>query len=264
MRYLKMAFGLVVVVGMMAVMASSAMALTGPRWVTCLKVVKGTFENNLCSKGSSGEWETSAVKETIEVTSDGTLVLEDEKPAAGGAVELECKGTNEGTIGANGSDSIRSVSASECKFIKNGGCTATESVTLKAINLGWATRLSVRNAKNEEVAEGAEGVEVRDELTSLVAGRKPGWEVFCHVDGILEIQDVCTNNTTTKIKSPGETVHPPAFESVFDSKSNEPKAECTSGKGKTGRAEGTVLFSARVGGALRAAWVLANVPGFPR
>src|ERR1700683_394141 len=125
MRYLKMAFGLVVVAGMMAVMASSAMALTGPRWVTCLKVVKGTFENNLCSKGSSGEWETSTVKETIEVTSDGTLVLEDEKPAAGGAVELECKGTNEGTIGANGSDSIRSVGASECKFIKNGGCTAT-------------------------------------------------------------------------------------------------------------------------------------------
>jgi len=264
MRYLKMAFGLVVVASMMAVMASSAMALTGPRWVTCLKVVKGTFENNLCSKGTSGEWETSAVKETIETTSDGTLILEDTKPAAGGAVEIECKGTNEGTIGANGSDSIRSIVATECKFIKNGGCTASEPVTVKAINLGWSTRLSVRNAENKEVAEGAEGTEVRDELTSLVAGKKPGWAVVCHVDGILEITDECTNNATTKIKAPDETAHAPAFESVFDTKSNEPKAECTSSKEKTGRVERTVLFSARVGGALRAAWVLANVPGFPR
>jgi hypothetical protein len=248
MKYLKIAFGLVMVAGMMAVATSSAMA--APKWVTCLNVGvnKGKWTNSTCSKPGTGEWETSEVAATIETTSSGTLKLEDSE-ATGGAVQIECTGGGTGTVGAGGSDSIKTITAEKCKFIKNGACEASKEVTAFAVNLGWSTKLKEENG------------EVRDEITSLVSGKKPGWSVKCHVAGIFEITDTCEANATTKIKSPAETTNAGTLEAVFDTKSGN--AKCSAGGAESGHVLGTVVSSTRVGGALRALWVLANITGFP-
>ena len=122
-----------------------------PKWVACEKVTSGKWTDNNCTAAGSGTFETKAVTETVEVTSSspGGLELEDSK-ATGGATAIKCEGSDQGTVGNEGSDSVTRITASKCTFVKAGSCESGKAVTARALNLPWATKL-------EEV-----GKEVRD------------------------------------------------------------------------------------------------------
>ena len=120
MKYLKMAFGLAVVAGLMAVVVSPAMAV--PRWVHCVKSEKGKWSDGTCSKSGTG-WETKELVGTSEVTSSGELELEDTK-ATGGAVSVKCSGENKGWV-ANlasltepGEDGVATITQHKMRFRK--------------------------------------------------------------------------------------------------------------------------------------------------
>jgi len=145
MKYLRIAFGLALVAGLMAVVASPAMAV--PRWVHCVKVTTGQWEDSNCSKkGSTNVYETKAITETSEVTSSGELRLED----SGSGVALKCKGSNRGWVvnlatGA-GEDGVIEIAATGCTVV-TGTC---ENPLAEGRNLPWGTRL----VEGERVAEG--------------------------------------------------------------------------------------------------------------
>jgi hypothetical protein len=253
MKYLKMAFGLAVVAGLMAVVASPAMAV--PRWVHCVKSTTGKYNSGLCTTAGTG-WETKEITETSEVTtSTSSLELEDTK-ATGGATAVKCEGIGTGwvanlsTTSIPGEDGIATVyePSIKCTFItgKNGSCEAAVNPTATPRNLPWGTKLK------------EEGTEVRDELISggrtQVGKGAPGWAVECRVAGILKVQDICeiSGRTVNVIanRTNGKT------EFIFDKKTEEekPKAECSIGGTEAGRVTGTILSSLRSGNAL---WILA-------
>jgi hypothetical protein len=121
MKYLRLVFGLIVFAGLIAATTSSAIAL-GPRWVTCLpakEVGKGHFNDSGCLENDkTNEWETTAVSETLEVTSSSLGIEFEDSEAPGGAVRMECSITSAGTINPNGQDSIKALHFNTCKFIK--------------------------------------------------------------------------------------------------------------------------------------------------
>ncbi len=250
MRYLKIAFGLAVVVGLMAVVASPALAAT-PKWVTCEKVEKGQWLDSLCTKAGAGTWETKAISETLEVTSSGTLELED-SAATGGAVIIECEGSNLGTIGAEGGGGISRISASKCKFIagKNGTCETGKAPTARALNLPWAARLEER--ENTETKK----LELRSLIRSLTTN-PPGWAVECEVGGVIKVTDECTGGTSTSVvsnRATGKT------EFAFDAVSAQEPAKCSLGNATSGSVRGGVIGSLRnKKGELLPLWVLASV-----
>ncbi len=237
MKYIKMAFGLIAVAGLMAVMASSAVAAQ-PKWVACEKVTSGKWIDNNCTTAGSGTFETKVVAETVEVTSSspGGLELEDSK-ATGGATAIKCEGSDQGTVGNEGSDSVTRITASKCTFVKAGSCESGKAATARALNLPWATKLEeVANAKTGEK-------EVRDSVTSLVSGKSPGWAVECTVAGIFKITDECTGNTSTgihNVRSEGKV------EAVFDSVTAETPAKCSVGGEKSGFVRGVSLSLLRL------------------
>ncbi len=241
MKYLKIAFGLALVASLMSVVASPAMAV--PRWVHCVKVEKGKWLDNNCTKAGEGTWETKELVGTSETTSSGELEMEDSK-ATGGAVDVKCPGTHlgwvanlaNGTAGEDGVSSIHVVVAS-CTFIKKGACETIES--LEARNLPWGTRLV------------ESGSEVRDELISGSSSGAPGWAVKCKT--ILgSVTDTCTRSGTTQNvranRATGET------EFIFDATSSKIPAECTQGGAGAGFVRGTIIQKLRSGNAL---WILA-------
>jgi hypothetical protein len=226
MKYLKIAFGLALVAGLMAVVASPALAAQ-PKWVACQEVTSGKWTNNNCTTAGSGKFETKAVTETVEVTSSspGGLELEDSK-ATGGATAIKCEGSDLGTVGNEGSDSITKITATKCTFVKAGSCESGKAATARALNLPWATKL-------EEV-----GKEVRDQVTSLVSGKEPGWAVECTVLGVFKITDECTGNTSTgihNVRNEGKV------EAVFDKVTEEKPATCSVGGAKSGFVRGVDL-----------------------
>jgi hypothetical protein len=247
MKYLKIAFGLALVAGLMAITASSAMAT--PRWVTCVKG-SGKFENNQCVKIGSGGWETKELVGTSTVTSSGELELEDAN-ATGGATGIKCKGTGTGwvanlTTGA-GEDGVTKISATSCSFLsgKVGSCEESKGATAKPRNLPWGTRLEER------------GSEVRDVLVSGPKNEEgngePGWSVECTVAGILKITDTCerSGNTvnTANVRSTGE------LEEKFDERTKEETmATCSVGGSNSGLVRGTLTNKLSSGAAL---WILA-------
>jgi len=245
MKHLKIAFGLVVVAGLMAVVAAPAMA-EGPIWVTCTKVAKGKWLDSACTKAGAGEWETKAVTETVEVTSSSTGLLLTDTSTKLGKASVECSGTDEGTIGAKGSDSVTRITAEKCKKVEEGGCK--ELLNVKAINLPWSTLLVEReNAAKEK--------EVRDRITSLVAGANPGWSVECNtLFGIKA--DKCTGITTTKVIDNRGTGK---VEGEFEKISEEEPASCTEGNSTSGRVSGKNITSLRnAKGELQSFWLLAE------
>jgi hypothetical protein len=245
MKYLKIAFGLALVAGLMAVTASSAMAQA--RWVTCEKVKEGKWKNSLCTEAGAGEWETKAETATSTVTSSGELELEDQ--VAGTAIK--CKGSGTGWVAnlstGNGEDGVTTITATSCSFVKNGECTASDAVTAKARNLPWGTRLVETNG------------EVRDQIIS--GSRKeegngePGWAVECTVDGIIKISDRCehSGNTvgTLANRATGE------LEEKFDAITKaETMATCSVGGANSGLVNGTLTNKLSNGQAL---WILATI-----
>jgi len=165
MKYLKIAFGLALVAGLMAVVASSAVA--APRWVHCVKVKTagtGQWNNANCSEiDKTNEYETKAITETSEVTSSGKLKLADTNTVAG-EVEVECEGSNRGWVvnlaTGPGEDGIASISATACKTI-TGSC---EKPNASPRNLPWGSRLV--EVEEEREKEKVKTEEVRDELIS--------------------------------------------------------------------------------------------------
>jgi len=257
MKYLKIAFGLAMVAGLMAVAATPALALS-PRWVVCEKVEagKGQWEDSRCTKPKGGGgWETKEVKETREVTSDGTLELEDEKASIAGPTRVKCSGTNLGTIGAGGTDSVTEITATNCRFVTAGGCKENlEKLIVRPVNLPWSTLLEER----EGAIRGSR--EVRDIIRSLTAGRAPGWTVKC--ESVLggQEEDVCEAEggfASTKITN-GEGALQGAVIGTFE-KGVPKNAKCSKGGAGTGVVEGTVLSRLRTSpsGELRSFWVLA-------
>jgi hypothetical protein len=254
MKHLKIAFGLAVVAGLMAVVASPAMAL-GPRWVTCVPepLKKGHWEDNKCTKPApaNGEWETAEIASTVEVTSSGALKLKD-SAATGGAVTIECEGTNQGTVGKEGQGSITRISASHCKFLnsEHGSCEEAAEPTARAVNLGWSTHLEER--KNTVSGE----IELRNLIRSL-STKPPGWSVECRVGGIFKVTDECTGGTSTAVRSNRATG---ATEFIFDTVSAQEPASCTLGNSTSGTVLGTVFSRLRTStGELRPLWVLSSV-----
>ena len=240
MKYLKMAFGLALVAGLMSVVASPAMAV--PRWVHCVKSETGKYSNGLCNAAGSG-WETKELVGTSEVTSSGELELEDSK-ATGGAVDVKCPGTSlgwvanltNGTAGEDGTLSINVIETS-CTFIKKGACEKLEKV--EARNLPWGTRLV------------ESGSEVRDELISGSSSGAPGWSVKCKTI-IGSVTDECTVSGGTQNVRANRATGKTEF--IFDKKTEEDPATCTQGGAKSGFVRGTVLGQLRSGNAL---WILA-------
>ena len=245
MKRLKIALGLAVVAGLMAVVAAPAMAV--PRWVHCVKG-SGLYTSGTCATLGSGGWETKELVNTSEVTSSGKLELED----TGAGVRIECTGVNTGWVtnlenkNEPGQDGIATITNIKCTFIKAGSCESSKGVTVRPQNLPWGTKLK------------EEGAQVRDDILSgskTPTGEKfPGWEVECTVGGILKIEDVCEHNDTTVNVIANRTTGKTEF--VFDAISNEKvnRATCTVGGKETGVVEGTILSQLRSGNAL---WILA-------
>ncbi len=249
MKYLKIAFGLALVAGLMAVAASPAMATA--RWVTCVKG-SGIYTSNTCATVGAGGWETKELAGTSTVTSSGELELEDSK-ATGGATAIKCKGTGTGWVAnlstGNGEDGVTTIKATSCAFVsgKVGSCEESKGVTAVARNLPWGTRLVETNN------------EVRDEIISggktQEGSGEPGWAVECTVAGVLKISDRCEHSgntvSTTANRSTGEV------EEKFDTTTEkETMATCSVGGAGAGLVHGTLTNKLSSGAAL---WVLAPI-----
>jgi hypothetical protein len=253
MKYLKLAFGLVVVAGLMAISASSAMAAE-PIWVTCAKTAAPTHytEADCLTAGSEGGWNTKgfAANETIEATSSGTLKLED-RSATGGKVVISCSGTDQGWVGPNGVAEENRVTASSCSFVEHGSCEESKAVTATALNLPWTLKLEERENTTSKK------VELRGLLVSLVSGKTPGWSVTCTVAGILKISDECTGRTSVGVESARSRL---LTNFIFDAVSEQEPASCTQGTSTSGFVGGTVSSSIRNSkGELQALWPLAAI-----
>jgi hypothetical protein len=242
MKYLKIAFGLVVVAGMMAIATSSAMA-KGPIWVSCLfrGVPNGQWEDAQCTKANpKGAWETSEITKTVEVTSSSTGLELEDSSAGGAKTVVKCSGTDVGTVGVNGSDSTTEIHVNEpCTVVTEGNCKTLEKV--RPVNLPWATQL-------EE-----SGGELRDAVTSLVAGKSPGWAVTCNTL-LGKMTDTCEANTSTTVKANRSEG---SVEGKFLRTS--PAATCSLSKAATGHVEGPVVTKLRMSnGELLAFWPLST------
>jgi hypothetical protein len=252
MKHLKMAFGLVVLAGLMAIAASPAMALS-PRWVTCVKKASSGFKNSLCTEAGAGEWATQEISETVEVTSSSPtgLELEDSK-ATGGATVIKCVGSGIGTVGKEGQDSVRKIEATNCEFVKAGSCETSVKPIAHAVNLPWSTRLEERVNTENSVTE------VRDLVRSLTT-KPPGWDVECEVAGIFKISDTWEGGTSTSAESNRSTG---ATIGKFDKVSAQESATCSVGGANAGFVRGTVESKLRTSsGELRPLWVLASILG---
>ncbi len=257
MKYLKIAFGLAVVAGLMAIVASPAMATA--RWVTCEKG-SGKYTSNTCTTLGAGGWETKELAGTSTVTGSGEVEMEDSK-ATGGATAIKCKGSGTGWVAnpktGNGEGGTITVTASSCSFIKAGSCETSKTVTGKARNLPWGSRL-VEGPRAESSGIGAVNAnEVRAELVSgprkEEGNGEPGWSVECTVGGILKITDTCerqgNTGSTNALRSTGEMEG--KSETLTEA---ETKATCSVGGANAGAVRGTGVSKLSSGNAL---WILA-------
>jgi hypothetical protein len=245
MKYLKTAFGLVVVAGLMAVVASPAMAV--PRWVECVKG-SGQYTSSTCTTAGAGGWETRELTGTSELTTSGELELED-TAALGGAVAVKCgvEGTgwasNPSNRSVEGLGGITAMTYIKCRLVKEGLCEELKGV--KAPFLPWGLRLL-------EVTG-----EVRNNLSRGNGSGAPGWTVICNTI-FGEETDTCTRTGNTQkvvaTRNTGKILYD------FDARSEELKFTCSQEGKETGRIAGSILAQLRSGNSL---WVLAPISGFP-
>ena len=240
MKHLKVAFGLVVVAGLMAVVAAPAMAV--PRWVTCEKVSSGGHWSSGSCTTAGTEWATKELEGTSEVTSSGELEMEDQE-APGGAVNILCTGLGTGWVSnsANksepGEGGVATIKNMKCSFIKHGECEEAAGVTMKPLNLPWGGRL--KETGSEVRGEGPIGV---------------GWDVECTVDKILRIQDKCEtviHNTANVLPNRTNSTVEGVADEVTKS---ETMGKCSASGKDSQLVRGTVVSKLKNGNAL---WVLA-------
>jgi hypothetical protein len=181
----------------------------------------------VAASASALEWllNGAPIATATAVSSSGSLLLED-LAATGGAVAIECTGTDEGTVGPGAKDEVKKITATSCKFQtgKNGICEASEPVKANAINIakGWQTLL-VTNSKGQ----------IRDLLSSAEV-KGPGWNVECKVDKILEVSDECTSASP----SPLATNVTGGVDVTFEASET---ASCSKGNSTSGMVIGTDL-----------------------
>jgi hypothetical protein len=246
MKYPKIAFGLVVAIGLLAVAAGPATARE-PRAVTCVAREAGKWENSGCTTpGATGSWETEELTETVEATASGTLIQEDRAEKAA----IECSASGTGTAGADGAGAVITIKLEKCSFVskESGKCEESRPVTSKFLNLPWATKL-------EEKFNAAKELEVRNVLSSLIKGKEAGLAIECTVLKVIQIVDECTGMfSSTKIRA-NRAVG--SVEGEYE-KESEP-GECSVSKEKSGFLLGVITGKLRNRkGEFQAAWVLAE------
>jgi hypothetical protein len=208
---------------MSAVATSGASAAFKKVWEVseCKKEETKTFlfTEGKCETHSlthEGEWEIlwkEVGATSVAVDSSGKLKL------ASGGVEIECEGTDSGTVGEKGLDLTSTITATKCKTLK-GTC---EEPKANPVHLPWHTQLV------------ESGTQLRDLLSSDGAGN-PGWDVECKIGGFFKVTVECTaaDGTTLVLNNiPNDTV-----ETTFEEKTEE--AECHGGTSKKGTVRGTV------------------------
>ncbi len=166
------------------------------------------------------------VKNTEKVTGTGTLKLRDTNTAAG-VSEVECGGSEKGTVGPEKFDRVEvvEVKASQCRNVKV--CENVEEITTKG--LPWQT----------EVYES--GKELRDNIKATTNG-EPGWVVKCKTllgsktDECLAEAGLIPSTLLTN-KTSNNTVN-----SEFES-AKSPKAKCKEGGAKSGEVLGVIVLS---------------------
>jgi hypothetical protein len=123
------------------------------------------------------------IERPVHVKSSGQLQLAD-LAATGGATEIICKVTDEGTVGPLAHDEEAVFRPTGCSFVsgKNGSCEASREVTGAFINLPWLTLLLTEGPPPGELW--------RDWFNR--AGKAIGWDVECTVLGVFKAQDECT------------------------------------------------------------------------
>jgi len=238
MKSIKIAGLCLVAMFVMSMVASATASAAAPEWIHCIKVEagKGKWKNKGCTEATaSGEWETKGIAETVEVTSSGSLELEDLN-ATGGPVAVKCAGIGVGSIGPGKLDRTNSISASKggktitCAFVKNGACESGDPVTAEAKNLPWQTRLAPKGTEppRDEIYEGT--------------GGEPGWTVTCTAVLVGKTEDTCTGTKgTTKMKNNPLTGN---VESEFKFEGAE-RAKCTIGGAESGRVSETITTRQR-------------------
>jgi hypothetical protein len=244
MKYLKMAFGLVVAASLMTVVVAPATAAV-PRWVTCDKSTSektGRWENSTCTNpAKEGDWETKEVLGTMEVTTSGNIQLEDDEAG----ISIECRTIGKGWIADLLSASTPGAGGTTTMLVTNCLTKSTcDNATVLPRNLPWGSRLVER------------GNEVRSEITkgphSETGNGEPGWTIECLIDGIKET-DRCERqgNTANIIANRAEGT----IETAFDERAKEETmASCTLRGASGGLVKGTLTTRPSNGNAL---WVLA-------
>ncbi len=256
MKHLKISVGLVAVCGLIAVVAPPALA-SQPKWAGCEESSSGKWTNGLCTTAGSGKWETREITETLETTASGHLELEDSK-ATGGATAVKCAGSSLGTIGSGGSGGIAKITLTSCNFAegKHGVCEESKSVTVRAINLPWGTKLE--EVENKTTKEN----EIRSQITSLVSGKEPGWTAECTVSGVMKITDTCEGVDSMRVRANRAEG---TLEGEAEEVSAEKPATCSIGGAKSGFIRGgqTEKVVKKLVPLLTAIWLLAPIYGSP-
>jgi hypothetical protein len=188
------------------------------------------------SSASAHEWLLNGkpITTAIKIMSDGLLELEDTK-ATGGAVRVECRGFDEGTVGPGALDTVTNITSEElkgsktisCGLVKAGLCKAP--ATAEAVNLPWMTEIYLSSTG-----------QVRDMITPGVAGKNPGWAVTCET-----ILGKTTDTCTIELGSTALVSLATGVDATFEEKS--PNANCSVGGTGTGVVRGTDLLLNPVG-----------------
>jgi hypothetical protein len=173
--------------------------------------------------------------ESFNVESKGTLLLEDLKTLLG-ASSVECTGTLLGWIGPDGLDLISEVLNSASELISSTPLSGlpleckTEKTCEEAlvwpILLGWETLLELW----EQGSENGFVVLITPESTSL------GWYVLCEKT-ITKPTDECTSTSGSVSLGLSGTTLTGSFSEAFTKLMEEPLAECTQSKEKSGVVE---------------------------
>jgi hypothetical protein len=234
MKSIKIAGLCLVAMFVVSVVTASVASAKVPEWKQCRESSgAGTkWEDSKCTKPSkSGKWEWKQLETKEAVTSIATLKFRDKNTLLG-EVEIQCQGTDEGTVGPQSKDEITSITIElkQCKVLKN--CEKIESISI--IHLPWETRLAEENGQQ------------RDKIKSSGAGA-PGWVITCHT-GLGNVSDECTSETGSTLM---EDLENGTVNAIFEKESG--KAKCTQstlGSKESGEVEGTDNSKSREGWAL--------------
>ncbi len=235
MKHLKIA-GLCVTAVVAMSMVTSATASAEINWKQCREVAAGTGKwlNNKCTEAGKGNWEWKTLTASEKVTSAFTVQLRDTKVPIAGTVEVQCRGTDKGTIGPEKADSVESVLIESCESFGAKKCTKVG--TVKAVNLPWTTTL----------AEGSEGQQ-RDLIRAGASGKNPGWSVECTVLGVTSTDECTSSEGSTAMEDlPNGTV-----KAIFEAPGGHSgTATCSVGGAKAGEVEGTDFITSEEGWAI--------------